>query len=46
MNIWSGISYNYMQTDDVNLVDVEIDSYTEIQLLTQTEKLMVFSENG
>lgn len=35
-----------MQTDDVNLVDVEIDSYTEIQLLTQTEKLMVFSENG
>ena len=44
--MWSEISYNYMLVDDVHLVDVEADTvHIVIQLLTQSEKLMVFSRN-
>lgn len=44
--MWSEISYNYVLVDDVHLADMEADTvHIEIQLLTQTEKLMVFSES-
>ena len=50
MNVWSEISYNYVLVGDGHLVDVEADHgvdpvHTVIQLLTQSEKLMVFSRN-